>query len=369
MTKESAKMFINKLGIKNRGAASSSALCRVAQVCACLLVIHSASAAAVRQYLTDGDWARYNSDGTQITFRKDTGYTTPNRFNVFVADADGSDEVRITDLRGTEAPWRDTAFGTANGPAFRPGTGHVYYRDDADLAWYFAYANADDTGSPRNRTGIAGHNQPLRFNADGSMFAFARYNGSSNNIIYIGNGTPTNSGSYSSILSGSSINIRSAIEWGYAGRSDVLAFVRQVSGVDSLYTINSNGSGQARVTDDAFGNVYDPVWAPDGQTIFFRRELNGQWDVWSLNIDTDELSQWTDDADIERTPHISPDGQTMLFSVYDEAASDIDPGDNSIYRLYTLDLTAGPVPEPGSLILLAAGAGLAATRRRPRKHA
>lgn len=67
----------------------------------------------------------------------------------------------------------------------------------------------------------------------------------------------------------------------------------------------------------------DPVFAPDGKTIFFASDQNGQSDIWSATRgdeekywwqnDAFELKQLTEDMEKEYSLKLSPDGKTLAF--------------------------------------------------------
>ncbi len=318
----------------------------------------SAAMLPTRTFLTEGREGRWNDDGTKIVFTRDTIYSSKFRFNVFTADADGTNAEQITFFRGNEFI---NQHGTAWLPTFRPGTNDIYWRDDTNGAWYAAYA-ANSTPGNRTRTNIGGHFSAIRFSQDGSKYAYSYFLGPGQHRIYVGSGTATPGSSI--YLTGIDQRILGEMNWGFGDYADTITFAQGIgNGPDSLYTIQSNGTNATRITDDAFGVVRDPIWSPDGESIFFKRQFNDQWDVWSLNLETNRLVQWTDDADEELNPTLSPDGSTLMFNVYDEVATASSP--TSVFRLFTLDVSTIPVPEPSSVILVLLGAvGLGAVVRR-----
>ena len=51
-----------------------------------------------------------------------------------------------------------------------------------------------------------------------------------------------------------------------------------------MYVMNSDGSGQIRLTDDP-GIDAMPAWLPDGSGIVFRSTRGGVWAIWIMNPD------------------------------------------------------------------------------------
>lgn len=51
-----------------------------------------------------------------------------------------------------------------------------------------------------------------------------------------------------------------------------------------LYIMNDDGSGVARLTNNA-ANDGLPTWSPDGRTIAFVSDQGGSWAVWAISPD------------------------------------------------------------------------------------
>ena len=72
---------------------------------------------------------------------------------------------------------------------------------------------------------------------------------------------------------------------------------------------------------------HGPAFSPDGKTIAFTGNRGGQFDVFLLDLETEEVRNLTNDAPYDGSPVFSPDGQSLVFSV----ASGED--DAHLYRL------------------------------------
>jgi Tol biopolymer transport system component len=80
-----------------------------------------------------------------------------------------------------------------------------------------------------------------------------------------------------------------------------------------IYSMNPDGSGMTRLTDDPAPEV-DPVWSPDGTKIAFQRcagfcEPNGSADVWVMNADGSGETM----VIAGMMPAWSPDGTKLAF--------------------------------------------------------
>jgi Tol biopolymer transport system component len=58
---------------------------------------------------------------------------------------------------------------------------------------------------------------------------------------------------------------------------------------------------------------FSPSFSPDGNTIVFSSNRTGNWDVWSIGADGENLSQITKGDDDELAPVYSPDGKEIAF--------------------------------------------------------
>lgn len=123
-------------------------------------------------------------------------------------------------------------------------------------------------------------------------------------IVPIGGGTPRR------------ITQKSPSYWhGWSPDGKTLAFVGQRNGEFDIYSIPAAGGEETRLTT-AKGLDDGPEYSPDGQYIYFNSERTGHMQVWRMKPDgsgqeqvfSDDLNNWF--------PHISPDGQWMAFLTY-----------------------------------------------------
>ncbi|MEE4270433.1 MAG: hypothetical protein V2I67_02080 [Thermoanaerobaculales bacterium] len=58
----------------------------------------------------------------------------------------------------------------------------------------------------------------------------------------------------------------------------------------------------------------NPVFHPDGRRLAFRAIADGRWDIFILDLETDEIFNLTDDAAYDSAPTFSPDGRHLVYS-------------------------------------------------------
>jgi Tol biopolymer transport system component len=82
-----------------------------------------------------------------------------------------------------------------------------------------------------------------------------------------------------------------------------------------IYVMNSDGSGQRRLTDSPLKESH-PAWSPDGAWIVFDTDHddNGNHEIYVVNSDGSGLRQLTDDAARDHWADWSPDGAQVRFS-------------------------------------------------------
>jgi WD40 repeat protein len=105
--------------------------------------------------------------------------------------------------------------------------------------------------------------------------------------------------------------------WSPDGRT--LAFCGQRNGELDVYTIPAEGGGELRLTT-APGLDDGPEFSPDGQYIYFNSERSGLMQIWRMKTDGAEQTQMTpNDGHNNWFAHISPDGSRMVFLTFDNS--------------------------------------------------
>ena len=89
---------------------------------------------------------------------------------------------------------------------------------------------------------------------------------------------------------------------------------------EDLFIANADGSRMRQLTNDP-ARDRDVVWSPDGRTLYFHSNRNGAYHIWRINTDGSGLARVTDEANLKRfgakniyTPQVSPDGRTLFVT-------------------------------------------------------
>lgn len=122
-----------------------------------------------------------------------------------------------------------------------------------------------------------------------------------------------------------------------------LAFVSDVEGNVELYTINTDGSNQQRITDHPAAD-WPVTWSPDGRWLLFASDRDGHWNLYLVRAGcagtatpcAGQTYRLTNDPADERDPVWSPDGRVIAFASNREGNWDI----------YTIP---APGPRPGEV--------------------
>jgi Tol biopolymer transport system component/catechol 2,3-dioxygenase-like lactoylglutathione lyase family enzyme len=104
---------------------------------------------------------------------------------------------------------------------------------------------------------------------------------------------------------------RSSYFHAWAPDSRAIAFTRGSAGKADIFTIALEGGTEIQLTKDTLND--GPDYSPDGKFIYFDSSHSGTTQIWRMKRDGSDAEQITDDANINSSPHVSPDGKTIAF--------------------------------------------------------
>lgn len=141
--------------------------------------------------------------------------------------------------------------------------------------------------------------------------------------------------------------------WSPDGRQ--LAYCAERNGNFDIYVIPAEGGEEVRLTT-AEGLDDGPEYSPCGKYIWFNSVRTGLMQVWRMKTDGSEQTQITfDETRNSWFPHISPDGQWIIFITYKKG--DLEPGQHLANKHVELRLMPAAGGEPKTLVKLFGGQG------------
>lgn len=120
---------------------------------------------------------------------------------------------------------------------------------------------------------------------------------------------------------------------GWSPDGKTLAYCAQRNGEFDVYTIPVKSGKEKRLTT-APGQDDGPDYSPDGKYIYFNSERSGRMQIWRMKPDGPEQEQVTSDDYDNWFPHPSPNGQWVVFLSYYQL---VNPGNQDVMlRLMSL---------------------------------
>jgi TolB protein len=112
---------------------------------------------------------------------------------------------------------------------------------------------------------------------------------------------------------------------GWSPDGGTLAYCAERNGEYNIYIIPAHGGIETQLTDTP-GLDDGPEYSPDGRHIWFNSTRTGLMQVWRMNVDGSEQTQMTFDESNNWFPHVSPDGESVAYITYRKG--DVQPNDH-----------------------------------------
>jgi Tol biopolymer transport system component len=122
---------------------------------------------------------------------------------------------------------------------------------------------------------------------------------------------------------------------GWSPDGKTMAFVGERNGDFDIYAIPAAGGEETRLTT-AKGLDDGPEYTRDGKYIYFNSERTGHMQIWRMRADGSEQEQITFGEENDWFPHISPNGEQMVFLTYDKSVSGHPENKDVMLRLMSL---------------------------------
>jgi TolB protein len=122
---------------------------------------------------------------------------------------------------------------------------------------------------------------------------------------------------------------------GWSPDGKTLAFVGERNGEFDIYAIPAAGGDETRLTT-AKGLDDGPEYTPDGKYIYFNSVRTGLMQIWRMRPDGSEQERITHDEFNNWFPHFSPDGKWMVMLSYDKSVEGHPPNKDVTLRLMSM---------------------------------
>jgi len=129
---------------------------------------------------------------------------------------------------------------------------------------------------------------------------------------------------------------------GWSPDGSTLSYCAERNGQYDIYTIPVEGGIETQLTDTP-GLDDGPEYSPDGSKIWFNSTRSGLMQVWRMNADGSDPTQMTFDESNNWFPHVSPDGENIAYITYRKG--DVAPGDhppNKDVEIRLMSSSGGP---------------------------
>ena len=127
---------------------------------------------------------------------------------------------------------------------------------------------------------------------------------------------------------------------GWSPDGKTLAYCAERNGEYDVYVIPAKGGVEKQLTTAA-GLDDGPDYSPDGQYIYFNSNRTGTMQIWRMRTDGSKQEQITFDKFNDWFPHPSPDGKWLIFLSYGKEVKSSDHPANRDVSLRLMPLQGG----------------------------
>ena len=105
-------------------------------------------------------------------------------------------------------------------------------------------------------------------------------------------------------------------------QTDQIAFVSTRDGNSEIYTVNLDGTGLTRLTNNAAIDE-SPAWSPDGLHIAFQSNRTGSFEIYVMEANGSNVVRRTFSGSYSVHPTWSPDGNAIAYSTLSDGSANI----------------------------------------------
>jgi TolB protein len=256
-----------------------------------------------------------HDDVARIAFASHDG----NDFEIFTANPDGSDLVQITNNDYDD--WGATWSPDRQQLAFRASPNNmsgIYIMNADGSSVRLISATQLSAGNPY-------YQATMTWSPDGTQIAYAANFGGNWDIW----ATRLSDSRLTRLTSDLGDDLHP--DWSPDGTQ--IAFNRYYNGLLEIFVMDADGSNVTQLTKNETGMVMYPRWSPDGAEIAFFINDGAFADLFVMNADGTNLRQLTTHIAVDRVAAFSPNGTSIVFRSERDGDSDI----------YTMNLATGEI--------------------------
>ncbi len=281
----------------------------------------------------------------------------------------------LPDSVGRKVLSPETGAGKMNvSPALSPDGRQVAFFSQKDLFTIDLYLADAQTGRVLGKLASSGRNPHFdnlfflsssgTWSPDGRRFAFVTFAEGNNEIAIV----DVNSRDLQRQYHLPNIGAVYSLDWSPDGQT--IAFSGSVGGVTDLFLVNVDSGAVTQLTHDRFTQLH-PAWSPDGKTIAFATDQGADTNMELLTFSQTGLGfldRESGQVHVERplgsakhiNPMWSPDGQSIFFVSDREGFDDIyrfEPGSGAVYQVTRLATGVTGITENSPAITVARRSG------------
>ncbi len=235
------------------------------------------------------NYPSWSPDGTKISFHS---HRDGNR-EVYVMDADGSNQTRLTDNPSSDA-----------GATWSPDGQKIAFVSDRDGNFEIYTMDTDGSNQMRITENPASDRFPS-WSPDAKRLVFHSTRDGNRNIFSM-----DADGSDLIRLTDDPAHDTSP-SWSPDGKR--IAFISHRDKNAEIYVMNADGSNQTRLTKNSASD-FMPSWSPDGDKIIFVSNRDENVDIYIMNPDGSDQTRLTEEPSEDIYPSWSPDGRKIAFA-------------------------------------------------------
>ncbi len=246
----------------------------------------------------------------------------------FTTDRDGNSQIYVMKANGTQQENLSNGPSDDNQPSWSQDGKHIAFTSDRDGNSEI-YTMSKDGNNPTNRTSNTSDDNNPQWSPTDDLILFNtnQFNSSTAKELAILDITKSTTTQLTS-------NGSSSIAGSWSPDGTTIAFSSDLDGDFDIYTIDKSGANQTKVIDLP-GDQKEPKWTENGLGISFESSHNGSEDIYSIGIDNANLFRLTRNPASDTSPDWSPQFAKSIGGVNNPAVvfSSGETGNREIFLL------------------------------------